>query len=322
MSTPIRAGDRDLRALAAIVSQDRPDLPDGEGLPPSLLADLMGQIRCDEIGLGRYDSGRQGRRFLQHMPTLSDDELKAFEDWDLALDEHLWACHWDCQSRSYPERTGDLRSIVKTLGFLLGPAMAQHRHVQRFLSHRCATSISFSCACPIPRRPDQSLGLTGPSGCTSGAGPGRISRARPGGAHAAAPAPAPGRPGRRAAPPPGAPAHPAANGAAAPAGRRAHQHPDRPPPRHIRVNRAHPPGAHLRKAACLQPHRRSNPRLPRPGCVVGVDQRQIGEESHPPVRDTGAEPDASALRALTGRLTAGNWDGPRNERLGVRIRLA
>ena len=47
MSTPIRASDRDLRALAAIVSQDRPDLPDGEGLPPSLLADLMGQIRCD-----------------------------------------------------------------------------------------------------------------------------------------------------------------------------------------------------------------------------------------------------------------------------------
>ena len=32
MSTPIRASHQDLRALAAIVSQDRPDLPDGEGL--------------------------------------------------------------------------------------------------------------------------------------------------------------------------------------------------------------------------------------------------------------------------------------------------
>ena len=117
MSTPIRAGDRDLRVLAAIVSQDRPDLPDGEGLPLSLLADLMGQIRCDEIGLGRYDSVRQESSVLQHMPTLSDDELKAFEDWDLALDEHFWACHWDCQSRSYPERTGDLRSIVKISDF-------------------------------------------------------------------------------------------------------------------------------------------------------------------------------------------------------------
>jgi hypothetical protein len=45
MSTPVRASDKDLRALAAIVSQDRPDLSAGDGLPPSLLADLMGQIR-------------------------------------------------------------------------------------------------------------------------------------------------------------------------------------------------------------------------------------------------------------------------------------
>jgi hypothetical protein len=43
MGTPVRASDLDLRALAAIVSRDRPDLPVGEGLlPPSLLADLMG----------------------------------------------------------------------------------------------------------------------------------------------------------------------------------------------------------------------------------------------------------------------------------------
>jgi hypothetical protein len=31
---PVRASDRDLRALAAIVGEDRPDLPDEEGLPP------------------------------------------------------------------------------------------------------------------------------------------------------------------------------------------------------------------------------------------------------------------------------------------------
>ena len=30
MVAPAMASDRDLRALAAIVSQDRPDLPDGE----------------------------------------------------------------------------------------------------------------------------------------------------------------------------------------------------------------------------------------------------------------------------------------------------
>ena len=71
MSTPVRASDQDLRALAAIVSQDRADLPDGEGLPPSLLADLMSQIRCDEICIERYDSEPQAKSLLQCIPALS-----------------------------------------------------------------------------------------------------------------------------------------------------------------------------------------------------------------------------------------------------------
>ena len=56
MSTSVAASDRDLRALADIVSQDRPDLPAGDGLPPSLLADLMDQIRCDVISFEGFDS--------------------------------------------------------------------------------------------------------------------------------------------------------------------------------------------------------------------------------------------------------------------------
>ena len=65
MSTPIRASDRDLRALAGIVSQDRPDLPDGAGLPPSLLADLQDQIRCDRVVLIGFDRCRQVNWFTQ-----------------------------------------------------------------------------------------------------------------------------------------------------------------------------------------------------------------------------------------------------------------
>jgi DNA-binding CsgD family transcriptional regulator len=116
MSTPIRASDRDLRALAAIVSEDRPDLPDGKGLPPSLLADLKDQIRCDDISLDRYDSGRQAYSLLQST-SVSDDELYASEDLDPARVERFWACHWHCQSCSYPEHTSDLRSVVKPSDF-------------------------------------------------------------------------------------------------------------------------------------------------------------------------------------------------------------
>ena len=111
MSTPVRASDRDLRALAAIVSQDRPDLPDREGLPPSLLADLMGQIRCDSLSLDSWDSGRQRVWFSQEIP--SGDARIGFE----GQDEVYWENHWDCQPCSYTARTGDQRSVIKIADF-------------------------------------------------------------------------------------------------------------------------------------------------------------------------------------------------------------
>jgi len=69
MTAPVTASERDLRALAAIVSQDRPDVPAKEGLPPSLLADLMSQIRCDVLSFDSWDSGRQMCWFSQEFPA-------------------------------------------------------------------------------------------------------------------------------------------------------------------------------------------------------------------------------------------------------------
>ena len=111
MSTPVRASDRDLRALAAIVSEDRPDLPDGEGLPPSLLADLMAQIRCDSLSLDSWDSGRQTVWFSQEIP--SGDARIGFE----GQDQVYWENHWDCQPCSYTARTGDQRSVITIADF-------------------------------------------------------------------------------------------------------------------------------------------------------------------------------------------------------------
>jgi DNA-binding CsgD family transcriptional regulator len=109
MSPPVRASDRDLRALAAIVSEDRPDLPDGEGLPPSLLADLMGQVGCDSLGLDGWDSGRQTCWFSQEIPPGAID----FEP----TDQVFWANYWDCHHCSYSARTGDQRSVITVADF-------------------------------------------------------------------------------------------------------------------------------------------------------------------------------------------------------------
>ncbi|HEY1641416.1 MAG TPA: response regulator transcription factor [Streptosporangiaceae bacterium] len=110
MSTPVRAGERDLRALAAIVSEERADLPAGPGVSPSLLADLTGQIRCDALSLDGWDSRQQLCWFRQQIPS---GGVAACE----ALDEVYWEHYWDCELCSYPARTGDLRSVIKVADF-------------------------------------------------------------------------------------------------------------------------------------------------------------------------------------------------------------
>jgi DNA-binding CsgD family transcriptional regulator len=111
MTAPVTASERDLRTLAAIVSEDRADLPDEEGLPPSLLADLMGQIRCDAVSFLGFDSRRRQLWLEQRIPPV--DALPGKQD----LDRVHWEHYWDCQPCSHPDRTGDLRTIVKIADF-------------------------------------------------------------------------------------------------------------------------------------------------------------------------------------------------------------
>src|ERR1700728_1303280 len=64
MTPSVSASERDLRALAGLVSAHRADLP-AQGLPLSLLADLKDQGRCDVISFEGFDSERQETWFLQ-----------------------------------------------------------------------------------------------------------------------------------------------------------------------------------------------------------------------------------------------------------------
>src|SRR5215467_14557613 len=103
MTALMTASERDLHALAAIVSEDRLDLPDGQGLPPSLLADLMGQIRCDAVEFFGIDTGQQTFWFDQQVPP-----------GDLAVDIQVyWDNFRDSDTRCLPHRSGDLRNVTK-----------------------------------------------------------------------------------------------------------------------------------------------------------------------------------------------------------------
>ena len=100
---------RNLRTLAALVSDYRADLP-AHGLPISLLSDLKSQISCDAIAFEGFDSDRrQGLFAAQALPADGDmDEGVALAHW-----EH----YWDCEPCSYPDRTGDLRTVIKIADF-------------------------------------------------------------------------------------------------------------------------------------------------------------------------------------------------------------
>ena len=115
MVAPVTVSENDLRTLLGIVSDGRADLPAEGGLPLSLLADLMTQIRCDTVSFEGLDSTARTEWFWQGIPGWDDDDANAE-----ALDQAHWEHYWDCQPCSYADRSGDLRRITKISDFYSG----------------------------------------------------------------------------------------------------------------------------------------------------------------------------------------------------------
>jgi DNA-binding CsgD family transcriptional regulator len=107
MVSPVTVSEGDLRTLLGIVSDDRSDLPPA-GLPLSLLTELTGQVRCDLVSFFGVGPRRQGWPFMQDVPPV---DYSAVEDVDDV------ALYWDCDYCTYPERSGDLRSVTKPSDF-------------------------------------------------------------------------------------------------------------------------------------------------------------------------------------------------------------
>jgi hypothetical protein len=112
MVAPVTVSEKDLHTLLGMVSDDRADLPAEGGLPLSLLADLMGQIRCDIMAFHGLDSNLLTEWFWQSIPDWDDDDADAE-----SLDQAHWEHFWDCQPCSYASRSGDLRSVTKISDF-------------------------------------------------------------------------------------------------------------------------------------------------------------------------------------------------------------
>ncbi|MGP8208091.1 MAG: helix-turn-helix domain-containing protein [Acidimicrobiales bacterium] len=84
-----------------------------QGLPLSLLRDLKDLAPCDALLCHGYDTALQQLWFAQQIPEEDGEEGPGDED----LFRAHWEHYWDCQACSYPDRTGDLRRIVKVDDF-------------------------------------------------------------------------------------------------------------------------------------------------------------------------------------------------------------
>ena len=105
MTAPVTVSEKDLLGLLGIVRDHRADDP-GNGLPLCLLEHLMEQVRCDEVSFFGLDSAQQAVWFGQEIPPTGDGDLDAF-----------WAHYWNCLPCSYPDRSGDLRSVTRISDF-------------------------------------------------------------------------------------------------------------------------------------------------------------------------------------------------------------
>ena len=151
MTGPVTASGRDLRALARIVTADRGE-PPAEGVAPSLLSDLLGLIRCEHLFFGGFDTSRQFTWFGQFEPTEAgggEPDMAAF-----------WK-HYRGSACSYPDRTGDLRSVIK---------------ISDFYSARQYHSTAVYSDCFRPSGIEHELQLCLPARPGRTAGPGRTVR--------------------------------------------------------------------------------------------------------------------------------------------------
>src|ERR1700753_3471499 len=74
----------------------------------------MDHSRCDLVLFQGFDSKRQSVWFSQQIP---EDDLDDDSPSGRALNEAHWGHSWNSEPCSYPDRTGDLRSILKIADF-------------------------------------------------------------------------------------------------------------------------------------------------------------------------------------------------------------
>lgn len=133
---------QDLRAMLDTVDAGYQDEPT-DGLPSAVLEGLHQLVPCDSVSFFELDPGQRrcGGDGCIHDPGLAS----AF-----------WLHYWGCPPCSYPERTGDFRSVMKTSDYYSQRQWHNSPMYNEYLSHYSVEHELIVC---LPALPGNSLRL-------------------------------------------------------------------------------------------------------------------------------------------------------------------
>jgi DNA-binding CsgD family transcriptional regulator len=98
--------DRDLRGVLQVIEAAR-STDAAEGLPTAVLERTRTLVASDMVSFVEFDPERQVSFFNQSLP----------DDIDGPAEEAFWRHYWDTVSCSYPDRSGDDRSVTTLSDF-------------------------------------------------------------------------------------------------------------------------------------------------------------------------------------------------------------
>jgi DNA-binding CsgD family transcriptional regulator len=101
--------DRDLRGLLDVIDAAR-STDVAAGLPPAVLDRVRALVACDMVSFVEFDPAQQ-------MTFVAQGTTDDGEEDDPGDETAFWAHYWDCLACSYPDRSGDDRSVTMLSDF-------------------------------------------------------------------------------------------------------------------------------------------------------------------------------------------------------------
>lgn len=132
----------DLRAMINLVHDGYADEP-AQGLPAAVVAGLSRLVRCNSICLFEFSPG--------HRHCTGDGCVH-----DPGLSLVFWTHYWNCPPCSYPERSGDFKSVTKTSDFYSRRQWHNAPMYSDYLRHFGVEDEIVAC---LPAPPGRSLRL-------------------------------------------------------------------------------------------------------------------------------------------------------------------